>query len=150
MPKLSMPDDTLWAVAFSNFKQYFARGQSFSYSLEDVGHFYRDYVELMDHYDTALPGRVHRVIYERLVANVEAEIRSVLDYCELPFEEECLRFFENKRPVRTASSEQVRQPIYQDGLEQWRHYAPHLSSLEAALGDVLSAYPQAPVFGSGE
>ena len=135
---------------FSNFKQYFARGQSFSYSLEDVGHFYRDYVELMDHYDTALPGRVHRVIYERLVANVEAEIRSVLDYCELPFEEECLRFFENKRPVRTASSEQVRQPIYQDGLEQWRHYAPHLSSLETALGDVLSAYPQAPVFGSGE
>ena len=131
---------------FSNFKQYFARGQSFSYSLTDVGHFYRDYVELMDHYDAVLPARVHRVIYENLVGDVEAEIRSVLDYCGLPFEEGCLRFFENKRPVRTASSEQVRQPIYQDGVEQWRSFEPHLSPLKEALGEVLTAYPAAPQF----
>jgi hypothetical protein len=100
----------------------------------------------MDHYDAVLPARVHRVIYERLVGDVEAEIRSVLDYCGLPFEEGCLRFFENKRPVRTASSEQVRQPIYQDGVEQWRAFEPHLSPLKEALGEVLTAYPAAPQF----
>ena len=128
------------ACCFSNFKQYFAKGQSFSYSLEDVGHFYRDYVELMDHYDTALPGRVHRVIYERLIHDIETEVRAVLDYCGLPFEDSCLRFFENKRPVRTASSEQVRQPIYQDGLEQWRHYDRYLEPLRTALGGALEGY----------
>jgi len=132
------------ACCFSNFKQYFARGQNFSYSLEDVGHFYRDYVTLMAHYDAVLPGRIHRVIYESLVNGLEAEVRSVLDYCGLPFEEACLRFFENKRPVRTASSEQVRQPIYREGVEQWRAYDAHLEPLKVALGDVLTAYPAAP------
>ena len=132
------------ACCFSNFKQYFARGQNFSYSLEDVGHFYRDYVELMTHYDKALPGRIHRVIYESLVGDIETEVRSVLNYCGLPFEEGCLRFFENTRPVRTASSEQVRQPIYQDGVEQWRAYEAHLAPLKSALGDVLTAYPAPP------
>ena len=132
------------ACCFSNFKQYFARGQNFSYSLEDVGHFYRDYVTLMAHYDAVLPGRIHRVIYESLVNDIETEVRSVLDYCGLPFEEACLRFFENKRPVRTASSEQVRQPIYREGVEQWRAYDAHLAPLKAALGDVLTAYPHAP------
>ena len=86
------------------------------------------------------------MIYERLVDDVETEVRSALEYCGLPFEEGCLRFFENKRPVRTASSEQVRQPIYQDGVEQWRFYEPHLAPLKAALGDVLTAYPSAPQF----
>ena len=129
------------ACCFSNFKQYFARGQSFSYSLEDVGHFYRDYVDLMDHYDAVLPDRIHRVIYERLVNDTEGEVRSVLDYCGLPFEEGCLRFFENKRPVRTASSEQVRQPIYQSGVEQWRHYDAFLAPLRDALGSALDEYP---------
>lgn len=129
------------ACCFSNFKQYFARGQSFSYSLEDVGHFYRDYVDLMAHYDSVLPGRVHRVIYERLVDDIEREVRAVLDYCKLPFEETCLRFFENKRPVRTASSEQVRQPIYQEGVEQWRRYDQFLGPLRNALGPVLEEYP---------
>jgi predicted Zn-dependent protease len=132
------------ACCFSNFKQYFARGQNFSYSLEDVGHFYRDYVELMTHYDKVLPGRIHRVIYESLVGDIETEVRSVLKYCGLPFEEGCLRFFENKRPVRTASSEQVRQPIYRDGVEQWRAYEAHLAPLKSALGDVLTAYPAPP------
>ena len=129
------------ACCFSNFKQYFARGQSFSYSLEDVGYFYRDYVDLMDHYDAVLPDRIHRVIYERLVNDTEGEVRSVLDYCGLPFEEGCLRFFENKRPVRTASSEQVRQPIYQSGVEQWRHYDAFLAPLRDALGSALDEYP---------
>jgi tetratricopeptide (TPR) repeat protein len=132
------------ACCFSVFKQYFARGQSFSYSLEDVGRFYRDYVELMAHVDRMLPGRVHRLYYESLVENTEAEVRALLDYCGLPFEEACLRFYENKRAVRTASSEQVRRPIFREGLEQWRHYEPWLGPLKAILGPVLGAYPQVP------
>ena len=88
----------------------------------DMGRFYRDYVELMAHFDAVLPGRIHRVFYERIVEDTEAEVRRVLDYCGLPFEPECLRFFENERAVRTASSEQVRQPIYREGMDQWRHY----------------------------
>ena len=129
---------------FSVFKQHFARGQSFSYGLEDVGRYYRDYVELMAHFDRVLPGRVHRVHYESLVENTESEVRALLEYCGLPFEEQCLRFYENERAVRTASSEQVRQPIFRDGLEQWRHYEPWLEPLKTALGPVLDAYPGAP------
>ena len=129
---------------FSNFKQYYARGQNFSYSLTDMGRFYRDYVELMAHFDEVLPGRVHRVIYERTVEDTEAEVRRLLAYCGLPFEPGCLRFFENERPVRTASAEQVRRPIYRDGVEQWRHYEPWLGPLKDALGPVLEAYPAVP------
>ena len=129
---------------FSVFKQHFARGQSFSYGLEDVGRYYRDYVELMAHFDRVLPGRVHRVHYESLVENTESEVRALLEYCGLPFEEQCLRFYENERAVRTASSEQVRQPIFRDGLEQWRHYEPWLEPLKTALGPVLDAYPDTP------
>lgn len=131
---------------FSGFKQHFARGQHFTYGLESIGRYYRDYVALMAHFDSVLPGRVHRVIYETLVDNVDAEVRRVLDYCQLPFDERCLRFYENDRAVRTASSEQVRQPIYREGLDQWRNYEPWLAPLKDALGDVLSAYPQAPRF----
>ena len=134
------------ACCFSNFKQYYARGQRFSYGLADMGRFYRDYVELMAHFDEVLPGRIHRVIYERMVEDTEAEVRSVLAYCGLPFEPGCLRFFENERPVRTASSEQVRQPIYRDGVDQWRHYEKWLDPLKAALGAVLDAYPSVPRF----
>ena len=129
---------------FSNFKQYYARGQNFSYSLSDVGHFYHDYVELMAHYDEVLPGRIHRVIYEDTVEDTETEVRKLLDYCGLDFEPACLRFFENQRPVRTASSEQVRQPIYREGVEQWRHYEDWLDPLKDVLGGVLDAYPQVP------
>ena len=132
------------ACCFSGFKQHFARGQSFSYSLDDLGRYYRDYVALMAHFDAVLPGRVHRVIHERLVEDTEGEIRRLLAHCGLPFEEGCLRFFENARPVRTASSEQVRRPIYREGLDQWRHYAPWLGPLEQALGPVLGSYPDAP------
>jgi len=132
------------ACCFSNFKQYYARGQRFSYGLSDMGRFYRDYVELMAHFDEALPGRIHRVIYERLVEDTEAEVRNVLAYCGLPFEPGCLRFYDNERPVRTASSEQVRQPIYRAGVEQWRHYEAWLDPLKAALGPALDAYPDVP------
>lgn len=129
---------------FSVFKQHFARGQAFSYSLEDIGRFYRHYVELMAHFDQVLPGRVHRIHYEALVENTETEVRALLDHCQLPFEESCLRFYENGRAVQTASSEQVRRPIFREGLEQWRHYEPWLEPLKTALGPVLEAYPQVP------
>ena len=134
------------ACCFSNFKQYFAQGQSFSYSLSDMGSFYRDYVELMAHYDHCLPGKTHRVIYEEMVADTETQVRKMLDFCGLEFESQCLRFFENDRPVRTASSEQVRQPIYSDAVAQWKPYEPHLGPLKQALGPVLDAYPSVPVF----
>jgi tetratricopeptide (TPR) repeat protein len=131
---------------FSNFKQHFARGQNFTYDLTELGGYYRSYVELMAHFDSVLPGRVHRVLYEALVEHTEAEVRRLLDYCHLPFEPACLRFYENERAVRTASSEQVRSPIYRDGMQQWRHFEPWLGPLKVALGDVLEAYPRAPAF----
>jgi hypothetical protein len=134
------------ACCFSGFKQHFARGQSFSYRLSDLGRYYRDYVELMAHFDQALPGRIHRVIYERIVDDTEAEVRRLLDYCGLEFEPGTLRFFENERPVRTASSEQVRQPIYREGLEHWRHFDLWLAPLREALGEVLQCYPAVPEF----
>ncbi|HEX5953585.1 MAG TPA: sulfotransferase, partial [Rhodanobacteraceae bacterium] len=132
------------ACGFSIFKQHFARGQDFSYSLDDIGRYYRDYVELMAHFDAVLPGRVCRVQYERLVADTEAEVRRILDYCGLEFEAGCLRFFDNRRPVRTASSEQVRQPIYRHAVDHWRHYAAWLQPLQAALGPILQECPAAP------
>jgi tetratricopeptide (TPR) repeat protein len=129
---------------FSAFKQHFARGQGFTYDLTDLGRYYADYVEMMDHFDNVLPGRVHRVFYERMVADPEAETRALLDHCGLPFEPGCLKFYENDRAVRTASSEQVRRPIFTDAAEHWRHYEPWLGPLKAALGAVLDAYPEAP------
>ncbi|MFC3051933.1 tetratricopeptide repeat-containing sulfotransferase family protein [Kordiimonas pumila] len=126
---------------FSGYKQLFARGQTFSYDLSDIGHYYRDYVKLMDHWDEVLPGRVHRVQYEEMVADTETQIRKLLDYCDLEFEEACLKFYETDRAVRTPSSEQVRQPIYDKGLEQWRHYEEFLGPLKEALGPVLDRYP---------
>ncbi len=129
---------------FSNFKQHFARGQAFSYSLEDMGRYYADYVRLMGHVDAVLPGRVHRVIYERMVDDTENEVRALLAACGLPFEEACLRFFESDRAVRTASSEQVRQPIFKQGTQGWQGFEPWLDPLKAALGGVLTVYPEAP------
>ena len=133
------------ATCFSAFKQHFARGQNFSYDLGELGRYYADYVALMAHFDQALPGRVHRVFYERMVDDPETEVRALLDYCGLPFEDACLRFYENDRAVRTASSEQVRRPIFREGLDQWRRYEPWLDPLKAALGPVLDAYPAAPI-----
>jgi hypothetical protein len=130
------------ATCFSGFKQHFARGQAFSYGLGDIGRYYREYVGLMDHFDRLLPGRIHRVFYERMVRDTEFEVRRMLAYCELPFEAECLRFYENERAVRTASAEQVRTPIYSDGIDHWRRFEPWLEPLKAALGTVLEEYPQ--------
>ncbi len=134
------------ACCFSAFKQQFAEGHRYSYSLTDTGRYYRDYVELMDHFDRVIPGKIHRVFYENMISNTEAEVRRLLAYCGLPFESACLRFFENDRPVRTASAHQVRQPIYRDGVDHWRHYEAWLEPLKVALGDVLDAYPDTPLF----
>jgi len=129
---------------FANFKQHFQSGVWFSYSLEDLGRYYRDYVRVMAHFDAVLPGRVHRVYYEDLVADFESEVRRLLKHCGLSFEERCLRFHETKRSIQTASSEQVRRPLYGDGVEQWRHYEPWLGPLKEALGDVIDQYAQRP------
>jgi predicted Zn-dependent protease len=134
------------AACFSNFKQHFARGQHFTYALTDVARYYRDYVELMAHYDSVLPGRVHRLVYEQLIADPEREIRRIFDYLELPFEERCLRFHETERSVRTASSEQVRTPLYKSGVDHWRNYEQWLDPLKTTLGSVLDAYPAVPEF----
>jgi len=129
------------AACFSGFKQHFARGQGFSYDLTDMGRYYADYISLMDHFDEVLPGHIHRVLYERMVDDPETETRRLLEYCGLPFEENCLRFYENERSVRTASSEQVRQPIFRDGLEQWRNYEQWLAPLRGSLAPVLADNP---------
>jgi hypothetical protein len=134
------------ACCFSGFKQHFARGQHFSYDLTDIGRYYRDYVELMAHFDAVLPGRIHRVIYEAMIADTEREVRALLAYCDLPYEEACLRFYENDRAVRTASSQQVRQPIFRDAVDHWRNFDPWLLPLKQTLGPVLEAYPAAPEF----
>lgn len=132
------------SCGFSLFKQHFARGQSYAYDLGDIGAFYADYVRMMALWDRLMPGFVHRLVYERLVDDLEGETRALLDYLGLPFDEACLRFHENRRSVRTPSAEQVRQPIFRDGAEQWKHYAGWLGPLEEALGDVLTSYPAAP------
>jgi tetratricopeptide (TPR) repeat protein len=129
---------------FSNFKQHFARGQAFTYDLADLGRYYADYVRLGAHFDAVWPGGVHRVIYERMVEDTEVEIRALLAFCGLPFEEPCLRFHETERAVRTPSSEQVRRPIFRDGAENWTHFEPFLGPLKAALGETLRRYPTAP------
>jgi tetratricopeptide (TPR) repeat protein len=125
------------ACCFSAFKQHFARGQAFTYELEELGRYYADYVALMAHFDAVLPGRVHRVIHEDMVADAEAGTRALLAACGLPFEDACLRFHETERPVRTASSEQVRRPIFTEGLEQWKHFEPWLDPLKRGLGEAL-------------
>jgi tetratricopeptide (TPR) repeat protein len=125
------------SCCFSGFKQLFGEGQQFSYDLADIGHYYRRYVEIMDHWDKALPGKILRVQYEDVVADLETQVRRILDYCGLPFEQACIDFHSNKRAVRTPSSEQVRQPIYQSGLEQWRNYESHLGPLKKALSQAI-------------
>jgi tetratricopeptide (TPR) repeat protein len=134
------------ACCFSGFKQYFARGQRFTYSLEDIGRYYRDYVELMAHFDAVVRGKIHRVIYENMVDDTEGEVRRLLAFCGLPFEPATLSFYANERAVRTASAQQVRQPIFREGIDQWHHYEPWLQPLRDALGAVLTAYPDAPQF----
>ena len=128
------------ACCFGNLKQLFAHGQEFTYSIEDIARYYRTYLELMRHWDAVLPGRVLRVQHEDLVDDLEGNVRRLLDYCELEFEPACVEFHRTERSVRTASSEQVRQPIYREGLDQWRHYEPWLGRLREALGEALTRY----------
>ena len=135
------------ACCFSIFKQHFARGQGFSYDLADIGRYYVDYVALMAHFDSAIPGKVLRVFYERMIDDPEREIRCLLECLGLPFEENCLLFHQNERAVRTASSEQVRQPIFKDSVEQWRFYEPWLTPLKTILAPVLAAWPDVPDIG---
>jgi tetratricopeptide (TPR) repeat protein len=126
---------------FSNYRQHFAKGQAFSYHLAHMGRYYADYVRAMARWDDVQPGYVHRVIHERLLADPEGEIRALLAFLGLPFEEQCLAFHENKRAVRTASSEQVRRPINRDGVDQWKPYEAHLGPLKLALGTLWQTYP---------
>jgi predicted Zn-dependent protease len=126
---------------FANFKQHFQRGLWFSYSLEDLARYYREYVSLTAHFDAVLPGRIYRVCYEDVVADLEGEVRRLLDYLGLPFEEQCLRFHETRRTVATVSSEQVRQPLYTEGVAQWRNFEPWLGPLKEALGELADAQP---------
>jgi len=128
------------ACCFGNLKQLFARGQEFAYSIEDIGRYYRTYLELMEHWDAALPGRVLRVHHEDVVDDLERSVRRILDFCELPFEPACVEFHRTERSIRTASSEQVRQPIFREGLDQWRRYEAWLGSLREVLGDALVRY----------
>jgi tetratricopeptide (TPR) repeat protein len=127
-------------ACFSTYKQYFAEGQSFSYDLEDLGRYYRCYLSLMDHWDRVLPGKVLRLQYEDLVRAPEPQIRRMLTHCGLEFEPACLAFHKTDRPVRTASAEQVRQPLYTSGVGYWRHFEPQLEPLKRALGDALARF----------
>ena len=130
------------ACCFSNLKQLFANGQEFTYSIDDIARYYRTYLDLMEHWDEVLPGRVLRVWHEDVVDDLEVNVRRMLDFCGLPFEPKCVDFHKTERSVRTASSEQVRQPIFREGLDQWKHYERWLAPLKGALGDALVRYRQ--------
>jgi tetratricopeptide (TPR) repeat protein len=126
------------ACCFSNYKQLFASGQQFAYSIEDIARYYRMYVELMAHWDEVLPGRILRVQHEEVVDDLEGNVRRILYFCELEFEPSCIEFYNTERSVHSASSEQVRRPIYREGVDQWRHYEPWLGPLKEALGPLAS------------
>jgi tetratricopeptide (TPR) repeat protein len=128
------------ACCLSNLKQLFANGQEFTYSVEDIARYYRTYLDLMQHWDEVLPGRVLRVNHDEVVDGLESSVRRILDFCGLNFEPGCLEFYKTERSVRTASSEQVRQPIFRDGVDQWTNYEPWLGPLKEALGDALVRY----------
>ena len=130
------------ACCFSCYKQLFGEGQEFTYGLEEVGRYYRAYVRLMDHWDEVLPGFVLRVMHEDVVDGLETQVRRILEFCDLPFEENCIRYHETERNIRTPSSEQVRQPIYREGIDRWRRYEAHLEPLRDALGpEILERHP---------
>jgi len=128
------------SCCFSNLKQLYAKGQEFTYGIENISRYYRTYLDLLTHWDQALPGRVLRVQHEDVVDDLEGSVRRILDYCGLPFEAACIDFHKTKRSVRTPSSEQVRQPIFRDGIEQWKSFEPWLEPLSTALGDALVRY----------
>jgi Sulfotransferase family len=125
------------ACCFSNYKQLFASGQQFTYGLDDVARYYRTYVELMAHWSEVLPGKILRIRHEDVVEDLNMSVRRILEFCELDFEPGCVEFHKTERTVHSASSEQVRRPIYREGVEQWRHYEPWLGPLKDALGPLL-------------
>jgi len=122
------------ACCFSGFKQLFAEGQEFTYGLDLIGEYYRAYVDLMNHWDQVLPGRILRVQHEDVIDDLEGQVVRILDFCGLPFEQACVDFHKTERAVRTPSSEQVRQPIYKSSMQQWQHYQSHLKPLVECLG----------------
>jgi hypothetical protein len=128
------------ACCFSNLKQLFANGQEFTYRVADIARYYRTYLDVMQHWDTVLPGRILRVQHEDVVDDLEGNVRRILDFCGLEFESTCVEFYKTERSVRTASSEQVRRPIFREGLDQWRRYEQWLGPLRDALGDALTTY----------
>jgi len=128
------------ACCFSNLKQLFATGQAFTYSIGDIARYYRAYLDLMHHWDAVLPGRVLRVFYEDLVADLDGNVKRILEFCGLGFEPACVEFYKTERSVRTPSSEQVRQPIFREGLDHWRNYDSWLGPLRERLGDALIRY----------
>jgi tetratricopeptide (TPR) repeat protein len=133
------------ACCFSNLKQLFAAGQEFTYSIDDIARYYRTYLDLMQHWDDVLPGKILRVFHEDVVDDLEGNVRRLLDFCGLDFQAACIEFYKTERSVRTASSEQVRQPIFREGLDQWKNYEPWLGELKERLGDALIRYrPQHP------
>jgi hypothetical protein len=131
------------AACVSNYKQFYAKGQDFSYSIEDVARYYRAYLNLMRHWSEALPGRVLTIVYEDLVEDLEGGVRRALAHCELEFDPACLKFHTSRRVVSTPSSEQVRQPLFRDGLSAWRNFEPWLEPLKTALGDALQRWDEA-------
>ena len=134
------------SCCWANFTVSFAHAPPLSYKLSDIGRFYHDYVRLMAHFDRVMPGKIHRVIYENLVADLEGEVRRMLDFLELPFEQGCLEYYKSDRAFNSFSNEQVRRPIFKEGVERWRSYEPWLGPLKEALGPVLDAYPNIPEF----
>jgi len=130
------------ACGFSNFKQYYASGAGFSYRLESIGRFYRDYWRFMRHFESVQPGVVCRMINEQLIDEPEQQVRRLLDHLGLPFEPSCLEFYKNERAVRTPSAEQVRRPINREGVDSWRHFEPWLGELKNALGPALESWAE--------
>jgi hypothetical protein len=127
-------------ACLSNYRQLFAKGQAFTYDLTEIGEYYLQYQRLMDHWAAAMPGRVLTVQYEEVVGDFEAQVRRLLDFCGLPFEDACLRFYESERPVRTPSAEQVRQPIYDRSVGHWRRYERHLGELIDVVAPLRERY----------
>ena len=125
-----------------NYKQLYGSGMDYSYDLEELADFYRQYYQMMQHWERVLPGKVLTVHYEDTVLDLESQVRRILAHCELPFEESCLRYHENTRTVRTASSEQVRRPIYTEALGTWRRYEKHLGFWQSELADIIAALPE--------
>lgn len=138
--RINAENPYFYACCFGNFKQLFSGGQEFSYSIADMAHYYRNYLELMRHWNEALPGWILTVHHEDMVEDLEGNVRGILDFCGLRFEPACLEFHKTERNVRTASSEQVRLPISSEGIDQWRNYEPWLGPLKDGLGNALTTY----------